>query len=72
MSDWLLNGVADGFNIMPLLLPSGLTEFVDRVVPELQSRGLFYYCHPKTTGFVGSASGPWARSIKLRAGIEGH
>jgi FMN-dependent oxidoreductase (nitrilotriacetate monooxygenase family) len=41
MADWFENGAADGFNMMPLLLPSGLTEFVDLVVPELQSRGLF-------------------------------
>jgi FMN-dependent oxidoreductase (nitrilotriacetate monooxygenase family) len=38
---WWDNGAADGFNIMPAVLPSGLTAFVDHVVPILQRRGLF-------------------------------
>jgi len=38
---WWENGAADGFNIMPPVLPSGLTAFVDHVVPILQRRGLF-------------------------------
>ena len=38
---WWENGAADGFNIMPPVLPSGLTVFVDQVVPILQRRGLF-------------------------------
>jgi FMN-dependent oxidoreductase (nitrilotriacetate monooxygenase family) len=38
---WWENGAADGFNIMPAVLPSGLTDFVDHVVPILQRRGVF-------------------------------
>lgn len=38
---WFENGAADGFNIMPAVLPSGLETFVDRVVPMLRHRGLF-------------------------------
>jgi FMN-dependent oxidoreductase (nitrilotriacetate monooxygenase family) len=38
---WFSNGAADGFNIMPPILPTGLTDFVDQVVPILQRRGLF-------------------------------
>lgn len=38
---WYEAGAADGFNIMPAVLPSGLEVFVDRVVPILQERGLF-------------------------------
>ncbi|MEU3269784.1 LLM class flavin-dependent oxidoreductase [Saccharomonospora sp. NPDC006951] len=38
---WFRHDAADGFNVMPPLLPSGLTEFVDQVVPELRRRGLF-------------------------------
>jgi len=38
---WFTSGAADGFNIMPPLLPGGLTDFVDKVVPILQERGLF-------------------------------
>ncbi len=34
-------GAADGFNIMSPVLPTGLEEFVDTVVPELQRRGLY-------------------------------
>ncbi|MGH3354187.1 MAG: LLM class flavin-dependent oxidoreductase [Nocardioides sp.] len=35
------NGAADGFNIMPAVLPSGLDAFASSVVPILQERGLF-------------------------------
>jgi FMN-dependent oxidoreductase (nitrilotriacetate monooxygenase family) len=38
---WYEQGAADGFNIMPPALPSGLVSFVDSVVPILQRRGLF-------------------------------
>jgi FMN-dependent oxidoreductase (nitrilotriacetate monooxygenase family) len=39
--DWFDAGAADGFNIMPPVLPSGLEAFVDHVVPILRDRGLF-------------------------------
>jgi FMN-dependent oxidoreductase (nitrilotriacetate monooxygenase family) len=35
------NGAADGFNIMPAVLPSGIEAFTTKVVPILQERGLF-------------------------------
>jgi FMN-dependent oxidoreductase (nitrilotriacetate monooxygenase family) len=38
---WFTHEAADGFNVMPPLLPLGLVEFVDHVVPELRRRGLF-------------------------------
>jgi alkanesulfonate monooxygenase SsuD/methylene tetrahydromethanopterin reductase-like flavin-dependent oxidoreductase (luciferase family) len=38
---WFDNGAADGFNVMPPLLPSGLNDFVEQVVPLLTARGLF-------------------------------
>jgi len=38
---WYQAGAADGFNIMPPVLPSGLSSFVDQVVPILRQRGLF-------------------------------
>ena len=38
---WFQAGAADGFNLMPGLLPSGLQDFVDQVVPLLQKRGIF-------------------------------
>ncbi|MEU8988449.1 LLM class flavin-dependent oxidoreductase [Streptomyces sp. NPDC048558] len=37
---WFTQGAADGFNIMPPVLPSGLDAFVDHVVPILRARGL--------------------------------
>lgn len=41
LEDWFRNEGADGFNILPPWLPTGLTDFVDLVIPELQRRGLF-------------------------------
>jgi len=41
IESWWQSGAADGFNVMPPVLPSGLVHFVDHVVPILQKRGLF-------------------------------
>jgi FMN-dependent oxidoreductase (nitrilotriacetate monooxygenase family) len=41
IEEWFDHGAADGFNIMPPVLPSGLGSFVDKVVPILQERGRF-------------------------------
>lgn len=41
IEQWIGHYGADGFNLMPQLYPSGLRAFVDKVVPELQNRGLF-------------------------------
>jgi alkanesulfonate monooxygenase len=41
MEEWLMSRGSDGFNIMFPYLPGGLDDFVDRVVPELQKRGIF-------------------------------
>ena len=41
MEEWLMTDATDGFTIMFPYLPGGLDDFVDRVVPELQRRGLF-------------------------------
>ncbi|MDZ5602738.1 LLM class flavin-dependent oxidoreductase [Pseudomonas sp. RP23018S] len=38
---WLEQEGADGFNIMPAVLPEQLQLFVELVIPELQRRGLF-------------------------------
>ena len=40
MEDWLTSGACDGFTVMFPYLPAGLEDFVDRVVPELQRRGI--------------------------------
>ena len=41
IEDWFNDGAADGFNLMPPLLPSMLDVFIAEVVPLLQKRGLF-------------------------------
>jgi alkanesulfonate monooxygenase len=41
MQEWLFSEGSDGFNIMFPYLPAGLDDFVERVVPELQRRGIF-------------------------------
>jgi FMN-dependent oxidoreductase (nitrilotriacetate monooxygenase family) len=41
LEEWFRNGAADGFNVMPPILPGDLNDFVNLVVPELQRRGLF-------------------------------
>ena len=41
MQDWVDDGVADGFNLMPPVLPEMLDVFIAEVVPLLQKRGLF-------------------------------
>jgi alkanesulfonate monooxygenase len=41
MEEWLTTNACDGFNIMFPFLPAGLDDFVERVVPELQRRGIF-------------------------------
>lgn len=41
MEEWFTTGACDGFNVMFPYLPGGLDDFVDKVVPELQRRGLF-------------------------------
>jgi hypothetical protein len=41
MQEWFENGAADGFNVMPPVLPESLNDFVDLVIPELQRRGIF-------------------------------
>lgn len=41
LEDWFTAGRADGFMILPPYFPGAFDTFVDKVVPELQRRGLF-------------------------------
>jgi FMN-dependent oxidoreductase (nitrilotriacetate monooxygenase family) len=41
MEQWFNDRAADGFNLMPPILPSMLDVFIDEVVPLLQRRGLY-------------------------------
>jgi FMN-dependent oxidoreductase (nitrilotriacetate monooxygenase family) len=49
IEDWFASGAADGFNLMPPVLPAMLDAFVDHVVPILQRRGLFRTEYTATT-----------------------
>jgi FMN-dependent oxidoreductase (nitrilotriacetate monooxygenase family) len=42
MQQWLRAGAADGFTLMIDMLPSGLRQVTEMLVPELQARGLFH------------------------------
>ena len=63
IEDWFNDGAADGFNLMPPLLPSMLDVFTAEVVPILQKRGLFRTAYEGTTlrdhfGLPRPAAGP--------------
>ncbi|MEZ0089586.1 LLM class flavin-dependent oxidoreductase [Streptacidiphilus sp. EB129] len=46
---WFTHGAADGFNVMPPILPEGLDLFAEHVVPLLRERGLFRHEYQGTT-----------------------
>ncbi|MEX3648841.1 hypothetical protein [Mycolicibacterium porcinum] len=41
IEEWFTAGAVDGFNINPAITPTGLTDFVDHVVPLLQAKGIY-------------------------------
>ncbi len=49
MQKWLESEASDGFTIMFPYLPAGLDDFCQKVVPELQARGLFRKEYEGTT-----------------------
>jgi FMN-dependent oxidoreductase (nitrilotriacetate monooxygenase family) len=49
MEEWFLAGAADGFNLMPDVVPSGAQIFVNEVVPILRRRGIFRHEYTGTT-----------------------
>jgi alkanesulfonate monooxygenase SsuD/methylene tetrahydromethanopterin reductase-like flavin-dependent oxidoreductase (luciferase family) len=49
IEDWFSDGAADGFNLMPPVLPAMLEVFVAEVVPLLQRRGLFRVAYAGAT-----------------------
>ncbi len=49
MEEWLETRACDGFNVMFPFVPEGLDDVVDRLVPELQRRGLFRQDYEGTT-----------------------
>ncbi|QMU69344.1 NtaA/DmoA family FMN-dependent monooxygenase [Streptacidiphilus sp. P02-A3a] len=46
---YVRTGAADGFNLLPYLLPASLEEVVDQLVPELQERGVYRTAYQGTT-----------------------
>jgi FMN-dependent oxidoreductase (nitrilotriacetate monooxygenase family) len=49
IAHWFEGGAVDGFNLMPDVLPDGLRDFVEGVVPLLRRRGLFRSEYEGTT-----------------------
>jgi alkanesulfonate monooxygenase SsuD/methylene tetrahydromethanopterin reductase-like flavin-dependent oxidoreductase (luciferase family) len=49
IADWVESRAADGFNVMPPVLPAQLDVFAEHVVPILQKRGLFRREYEATT-----------------------
>jgi N-acetyl-S-(2-succino)cysteine monooxygenase len=49
LEEWFTGGLADGFVVMPAHFPGAFDDFVDRVVPELQRRGLYKTEYSGTT-----------------------
>ena len=62
MEEWVRGGGCDGFNIMPPVFPTGLKDFVDLVVPELQRRGLYRTAYEGATlrENLGLTRPPWS------------
>ncbi|WP_229069086.1 LLM class flavin-dependent oxidoreductase [Actinoplanes sp. DH11] len=69
IEEYFTTGAADGFNIMPAVLPSGIEAFAAKVVPILQERGLFrteytgrtlrdHYGLPRPAGRLALTGGP--------------
>lgn len=49
LARWVRHGASHGFNITPYLVPTGLDEIVDWLVPELQERGVYRTEYTGTT-----------------------
>lgn len=74
MEEWSAAAAADGFNVMPPALPSGLETFVEEVIPILRKRGLFrteyaghtlrdHYGIPRPHSQFAVGSGTWLRKL---------
>ncbi|MBX9846295.1 MAG: LLM class flavin-dependent oxidoreductase [Xanthobacteraceae bacterium] len=49
LEEWFAESLADGFVVMPAHFPGAFDDFVDKVVPELQRRGLYRKEYAGTT-----------------------
>jgi alkanesulfonate monooxygenase SsuD/methylene tetrahydromethanopterin reductase-like flavin-dependent oxidoreductase (luciferase family) len=71
---WFLSGAADGFNLMPDVLPEGLETFVDHVVPLLRHKGIFRHAYAGRTlrdHFGLGSAGQSLRDARPRGGTGG-
>jgi N-acetyl-S-(2-succino)cysteine monooxygenase len=68
LEDWFSGGLSDGFIVMPPYFPGAFDDFVNRVVPELQRRGLYRrdYSGPTLRDHLGLEA-PTPASIATRA-----
>jgi FMN-dependent oxidoreductase (nitrilotriacetate monooxygenase family) len=69
LEEWFTAERADGFVVMPAYFPGAFDDFVDKVVPELQRRGLYRTEYSGTTlrDHLGLTRPP-ARPASLKAG----
>lgn len=58
LQQWFEEGAADGFNINPAVLPHGMDDVADLLVPVLQDRGLFRADYESHT-LRGNLGLPW-------------
>jgi FMN-dependent oxidoreductase (nitrilotriacetate monooxygenase family) len=69
IEDWFTDGAADGFNIMPPILPAMLDVFSAEVIPILQRRGLFRTAYEGAT--LREHYGlPWPQSTFREAALQ--
>ena len=69
IQDWFTDGAADGFNIMPPILPAMLDVFSAEVIPILQRRGLFRTAYEGAT--LREHYGlPWPQSTFREAALQ--
>ncbi|GAA3640286.1 hypothetical protein GCM10022223_69370 [Kineosporia mesophila] len=68
LQERLRRGLADGFNVLPDVLPSGFDAFTEQLLPELRRRGLFRSGYESRTlrGHLGLAIPAGADSPKVR------
>src|SRR5258708_36911921 len=49
LARWVRAGATDGFNISPYIVPGGIDEIVEWLVPQLQERGVYRTRDTSTT-----------------------
>jgi FMN-dependent oxidoreductase (nitrilotriacetate monooxygenase family) len=65
LEERFVEGEVDGFNVMAPLLPQGMDQFIETVVPELRRRGLFRTEYEGTT-LRENLGLPWPKSHEPR------